>query len=370
MSLITPEILALIDPVVSTLKRHQVEGHKEIALTIAQLLMKVISAARWSNIYDLIELIRQVGVIIHNAYPRKVISDNVVRRVLALIRDEIEPEQLTATTNTNTTTTENNPMMSSMFSLLSTNNNKNESIKEQKQPQLKKQTSDMRSIIIQGIRDLIDEISNVNEGIENMAVDLIHDGEVLLTPTPSSDTVIHFLIQASAKRKFSVVVTENYPNEIKAAHKFVKTLAKHNIETILIPDTTTYAIMSRVGKVIIGTNAVFANGGCLSSSGVANVVECAKEHRTPVFAVAGLYKLSPLYPFTSNDLIEVGNAGKVLNYDDFQLVENVDVVTNPLEDYIPPQHIDIFMTNIGGFAPSFIYRVVLDNYKPEDNKLE
>ena len=131
MSLITPEILALIDPVVSTLKRHQVEGHKEIALTIAQLLMKVISAARWSNIYDLIELIRQVGVIIHNAYPRKVISDNVVRRVLALIRDEIEPEQPTATTNTNTTTTENNPMMSSMFSLLSTNNNKNESIKEQ-----------------------------------------------------------------------------------------------------------------------------------------------------------------------------------------------------------------------------------------------
>ena len=63
-----------------------------------------------------------------------------------------------------------------------------------------KQTSDMRSIIIQGIRDLIDEISNVNEGIENMAVDLIHDGEVLLTPTPSSDTVIHFLIQASAKK--------------------------------------------------------------------------------------------------------------------------------------------------------------------------
>ncbi|RCK54807.1 Translation initiation factor eIF-2B subunit beta [Candida viswanathii] len=369
MSLITPEILTLIDPVVSILKRHQIEGDKEIALTIAHLLMKVISVARWSNTYDLIELIRQVGITIHKAYPRRVIPDNVVRRVLALIRDEIEPEHPAPTALPNPANpAESNPMVSSMFSLLSTNNS--ETIKEQKQPQLKKQTSDMRSIIIQGIRDLVDEISNVNEGIETMAVDLIHDGEVLLTPTPSSETVIHFLIKASAKRKFSVVVTENYPNEIKASHRFVKTLAKHNIETILIPDTTTYAIMSRVGKVIIGTNAVFANGGCLSSSGVANVVECAKEHRTPVFAVAGLYKLSPLYPFTSSDLIEVGNSGKVLNYDDFQLVENVDVVTNPLEDYIPPQHIDIFMTNIGGFAPSFIYRIVLDNYKPEDNKLE
>ena len=203
-----------------------------------------------------------------------------------------------------------------------------------------------------------------------MAVDLIHDDEILLTPTPNSETVQHFLIKARLKRKFTVVVTENYPNDIKAAHKFVKTLAEHNIETILIPDTTIYAVMSRVGKVIIGTNAVFANGGCLSNSGVADVVECAKEHRTPVFAVAGLFKLSPLYPFTRNDLIEVGNSGKVLNYDDFELVQNVDVVTNPLEDYIPPQHIDIFMTNIGGFSPSFIYRIVLDNYKAEDNKLE
>lgn len=84
-----------------------------------------------------------------------------------------------------------------------------------------KQTSDMRSIIIQGIRDLIDEISNVNEGIENMAVDLIHDGEVLLTPTPSSDTVIHFLIQASAK-KFSVVVTENYQMKSKPLINLLK----------------------------------------------------------------------------------------------------------------------------------------------------
>lgn len=50
----------------------------------------------------------------------------------------------------------------------------------------------MRAIIIQGIRDLVDEISNVNDGIETMAVDLIHDDEILLTPTPNSETVQHF----------------------------------------------------------------------------------------------------------------------------------------------------------------------------------
>ncbi|KAI5964880.1 GCD7 [Candida pseudojiufengensis] len=370
MSIITPEIQVLLDPIVATLKRHQIQDDKEMALTISQLLMKVIAVARWSNINDLIKIIRKVGVILDKAYPKNVIPGNIVRRVLALIRDEIETtnEENQTTTNTNLNYT-NIPMMSSMFSLLTTNTD-NESTNIPSSQSTKKQTSELRSILIQGIKDLVDEISTVNENLETMSMDLIHDNEILLTPTPTSDTVLHFLLKARSKRKFTVLVTENYPNNLKQAQNFAKKLAENNIETILIPDTTTYAVMSRVGKVILGTNAVFLNGGCLSSSGVASVVECAKEHKTPVFAVAGLYKLSPLYPFTRNDLIEVGNSGKVLNYNEHELVDNVEVVMNPLDDYIPPEHIDIFITNVGGFAPSFIYRIVLDNYKTEDNNLE
>lgn len=360
---LTPEILALVDPVVDQLKRYQITGDKTIALEISHLLMRVISAARWTNPFDLVNTIRVVGTVLQNALPRQFMTGNIVRRVLSIIRDEIE-ENLDIESSNNPNA---NTMMSSIFSLLSANNNTD---KQDSLTQLKKQSSDLRSIIIQGIRDLIDEIINVNEGLENMSVDLIHDNEILLTPTPSSETVLQFLIKARSKRKFTVLVTESYPNEIEEAHKFVKTLADNQIDTILIPDTTTFAVMSRVGKVIVGSKTVFANGGCLSASGVSSVVECAKEHKTPVFAVAGLYKLSPLYPFNRNDLIEVGNSGKVLNYADHELLENVDVITNPLNDYIPPENIDIFITNIGGFAPSFIYRIVLDNYKPEDNNLE
>lgn len=352
---LTIEILALVDPVVDKLKRHQLSGDKTIALEISQLLMRVISAARWNSPFELIQIIRQVGKTLNTAQPKEIITGNIVRRVLAIIRDEVEEEDQD----------KDQTMMNSIFSLLSTQ-------KPDKKiyQQLKKQSSDFRSIIIQGIRDLVDEITNVNEGLENMAVDLIHDNEILLTPTPNSDTVLKFLLKARSKRKFTVLVTENYPNGIEQAHKFVKTLADHKIETVLIPDTTVFAVMSRVGKVIIGSNAVFANGGCLSNSGVSSVVECAKENKTPVFAVAGLFKLSPLYPFNRDDLIEVGDSGKILNYSDFKLVDNVDLVSNPLNDYIPPEHIDIYITNIGGFAPSFIYRIVLDNYKPEDTHLD
>lgn len=354
-----PDIRTIVEPVVAQLKRRQLSEDKKTAVEVSQLLMRVISAARWADPLDLIDLIRQVGIVLEKATPKDFIPGNIVRRVLALIREEIDSEN----------PTDNTPMISSMFSLLSTTSHLTQ-LSNQLRKQLKKQASDMRSIIIQGIKDLIDEICNVKEELESMSADLIHDNEILLTATPQSDTVLQFLIRARAKRRFTVLVMECYPNEAVTAQKFVKELAKHKIEAVLIPDSTVFAVMSRVGKVILGANTVFANGGCTTSAGVANVVECAKEHKTPVFAVAGLYKLSPLYPFNREDLIEVGNSGKVLSYSDSELIENVDVVTNPLGDYIAPEHIDIYITNVGGFAPSFIYRIVLDNYKPEDNSLE
>lgn len=354
---ISHELQAIIDPLLSQLKRRQLTGDKEMALSVAHVLMRVISAARWTDPQELIQLIRRIGLLLHSLSPRQFIPGNIVRRVLAIIRDESETESPEL---------ENTPMISSMFSLLSAANN----TKKSNSKLLKKQLSDMRSIVIQGIRDLVDEISNVKEELENMAADLIHEGELLLAATPGSDTVLQFLIKARSKRNFTVLVTECYPNDTEDAHKFVKALADNNIQTVLIPDSAVFAVMPRVGKVILGANTVFANGGCMANLGVACVVECAKEHKTPVFGVAGLFKLSPLYPFNREDLVEVGNLGKVLNSGNAQLMENVDVVTNPLTDYVLPEHIDIYITNVGGFAPSFIYRIVLDNYKPEDTSLE
>lgn len=326
-------------------------------------MMRVVSAARWNHPDQLISQIRQLGKRLENAQPREFSCGNVVRRVLAQIRDEVETGDNDA----------GQTMISSMFSLLSTDEKKDEQVASQPMQQsnsrVQAKSHDLRSTTIQGIKDLIDEISSIDEGIEAMSVDLIHDNEVLLTPTPDSQTVLKFLLKARQKRKFSVLVTECFPNRTKEAQQFAKELADAKIETIIIPDSHVFAVMSRVGKVIVGARSVFANGGTVSSAGVAAVCECAKEHKTPVFSVAGLYKLSPTYPFDVENLIEVGNSGKVVKFSDSNLVQHAHI-TNPLFDYIPPEHIDIYITNIGGFAPSFIYRIVLDNYKTEDVDLE
>lgn len=351
------DVNVVIDSFIDRLKRKQVVGSYQAALETLQILMRYVSIIRWSSMEDLILQIKLFGSRLERAQPYEYSCGNVIRRVLSMIRDEIEEEQ---------TTTE--PMISSMFNLLQKpmNNTMTRKTNDTK--------VDVRQTIVQSIRDLIDEIKNIDEGIQQIAIDLIHDREILLTPTPDSKTVLRFLLKARERnnRNFTVLVTEGFPNNTRVAHEFAKKLSEHDIETIVIPDSAVFALMSRVGKVILGAKTVFTNGGTISSTaGVSSVCECAREFRTPVFAVAGLYKLSPLYPFDAEKLVEIGGSQRVLPTTDNDRVGLATLETiNPIADYIPPENIDIYITNIGGFAPSFIYRVVWDNYKQEDVTLE
>jgi translation initiation factor eIF-2B subunit beta len=313
------------------LKRRQISGSHAVGTATAHLLLRYVSASRWTRISQLINDVRALGRQLVAVQPREFAVGNVVRRVLALIREVGEGNP--PLTGPGTT-----PLISSMFSLLSTDD-------KEKQPTSKVTQKDAKAEIIEGIQELIDEISNIDDTIAGMSVEMIHDNEILLTPSPGSKTVLEFLLRASQKRTFEVLVTECFPNEISVAHEFAKKLSKAGIRTVIIPDTATSAVMSRVGKVVIGTRSVLANGGCVASAGVGVVCECAKEYRVPVLAVCGLYKLSPLYPFDIESLIEVGDTGKVVSFSDGDLMNQVQVM-NPTYDYIAPEHIDIYITNV------------------------
>ena len=371
------DINIILDTFITKLKRKQIVGSYYIALETLQLLKRFVSAVRWSHVSELIAQLRELGLKLERAQPTAFSCGNIIRRLLAILRDEIEEEAqelanrngLNDNNRNNNNSSTSEPLISSMFNLLQK--------PEEVQPTTKilssrnkKTKTDYRQIAIQGIKDLIDELTNIDDSIQQIAIDLIHDHELLLTPTPESKTVLKFLIRAreKAKRTFTVLVTEGFPNNTKNAHEFAKKLAQHDIETIVIPDSAVFALMSRVGKVIIGTKTVFVNGGSIaSSSGVSSVCECAREFKTPVFAVAGLYKLSPLYPFNIEKFVEFGGPHEVLPK--MNPAYRLDVV-NKATAYVPPENIDIYITNIGGFAPSFIYRIAWDNYKQVDVNLD
>ncbi|KAF9887490.1 GCD complex subunit gcd7 [Aspergillus nanangensis] len=410
-SLKTNPIDTSIDNLISLLKRRQIRHSRSCATATAYLLLRVISACRTNDAGKLIERVQSVGRRLVAAQPREMVVGNIVRRVLGLIRDEAEddrdadfnlseagsesqPQTPRATDDHSDSlfTRHERPTVSmstpiSMFSLLS---------HPEPEPSLPgtpasaspsgrllghTQTKDIRAEVIDGIGEIIDELGQVDDQIAAYALDHIHSNEIILTHT-SSTTVQRFLLKAAAKRKFTVIHAESYPNNHEATHatvsgnqpadeellsteSFQKPLTELGITVILIPDSAVFALMSRVNKVILGTHSVLANGGLVAAAGTRVIARAAKVHQTPVVVVSGVYKLSPVYPFDFDSLIEYGDASKVIPFEDGDLVDQIDV-QNPLYDYVPAELVDLYITNLGGHAPSYLYRIVSDHYRRED----
>ena len=95
----------------------------------------------------------------------------------------------------------------------------------------------------------------------------------------------------------------------------------------------------------MATHAVIANGGLVAAAGARIIAKAAKIHRTPVIVVSGVYKLSPEYPFEFESLIEYGDPGHVIGYGDGELVDSLEV-DNPLYDYVSPDLVDLYITNL------------------------
>ena len=98
------------------------------------------------------------------------------------------------------------------------------------------------------------------------------------------------------------MVTETTPSYL--GHDTARELAEAGISVTLISDAAVFALMSRVNKVIIGVHSVMAHGGAIGYSGTAGICMAAKSHSVPVLVIAGIFKLSTLYPFAHGSFNE------------------------------------------------------------------
>ena len=105
-------------------------------------------------------------------------------------------------------------------------------------------------------------------------------------------------------------------------------LAKAKISTTIIKDSAIFAMMARVNKVIIGTQSILADGTIVATSGAKTVALAAKHPDTNLRCI------------------------------------------NPLFDSLPPSLVTLYISNISGYSPSYVYRQMGDLYHHQDrNKI-
>lgn len=421
-SLKTNPIDNSIELLISLLKRRQIKNSRCCAIATARLLLRLVSLQRWKDASSLILRIRDVGRRLVAAQPHEMAVGNIVRRILGIVREVAEDDveggdaeaqpSLTAGALSQTAPTQaalspaldgsehpvQRPGMpsqaGSLFGIFQqpglttspaatppfgsgattprpTTSKKDDSGSAEK--------LDIKAEVIDGIKELLDELEVVDTQIAESALDHIHSNEIILTHT-SSQTVQKFLIAAAKKRKFTVFHAEAYPNDHLTTHATIvngggshdedggekwKALTSMGIKVILIPDSAVFALMSRINKVILAPHTVLANGSLIAAAGASGIAQAAKEHQVPVVVLSGVYKLSPVYPFDSAELLEQGDPGKVVGFEEGEFIEGVDVV-NPVFDHVGSELVDLYVTNLGGCAPSYLYRIVADHYRADD----
>ncbi|XP_019854521.1 PREDICTED: translation initiation factor eIF-2B subunit beta-like isoform X1 [Amphimedon queenslandica] len=232
---------------------------------------------------------------------------------------------------------------------------------------LSKPVPNLKGAVIEAIHELLGEMEESASNIAAQALDHIHSNEVIMT-SGHSKTVEAFLKGAARKRKFQVIVAESSPSY--QGQKLARNLAEAKIETTVITDSAVFALMSRVNKVIIGTHTVMADGGLKALNGAHALTLAAKHHSVPVIVCAAMFKLSPkfLCSYDQDTFNKIVSPHDILGFTEADLVSKVHV-QNPVFDYVPPDLINLFISNIGGNAPSYVYRLISELYDDDDSDL-
>jgi len=336
------------DQFIVDLKRRHIVGSFNTARTTAELIRTVVSTTKWHTAKALIDIVKSVGKKLIEAQPLEFTIGNIVRRILFIIREDYVSLRK-ATKESEVVRLDRAP---SLYNMLGS----------EEQEEFTEPIRELKASIIEGINELIDELKNLYRNVADQAIEHIHSNEVIMT-FGRSQTVSEFLKAAARKRKFEVIVAESGPS--LAGQQAALELSQAGISTTLITDAAIFSMMARVNKVIIPTHAVMANGGLIAITGTHMLAVAAKHHSVPLMVCTGLYKLSPLYPNDQDTFNDFISPGSVVRFEDADEINDVHIDC-PAYDYIPPELVDLFVTNIGGHNPSYIYRLLVEYYNPED----
>lgn len=323
-------------------------GSAETARETSALLRRITAQARWSSAGELMEIIRKEGRRMTAAQPSETTVGNMIRRVLKIIREEYARSKGSS---------EEMDQQESLHKLLTSGGSSEDNFRQH--------FTHLKANVIEAINELLTELEGTTDNISMQALEHIHSNEVIMT-IGRSRTVEAFLKDAARKRKFHVMVAECAP--FCQGHEMALSLSKEDIETTVIPDAAIFAVMSRVNKVIIGTQTVLANGGLRAVNGTHTLALAAKHHSTPLIVCAPMFKLSPQFPNEDDTFHKFVSPHEVLPFTEGEILSKVNAHC-PVFDYVPPELITLFISNIGGHAPSYIYRLISELYHLEDHEL-
>lgn len=219
----------------------------------------------------------------------------------------------------------------------------------------------LKSITAKTALEFIKNSKDAVRKIGEIGAHRINDGDVILTHC-NSDTALTILTTAwDYGKKFRVYVTETRPRFQGLIS--MKILGERGIPVTLIIDSAARYFMNKIDKVIVGADAIAANGAVINKIGTSLIALAAKEARTSFFVAAETYKFSPETVIGALVKIEERDASEVIPLSQLRKYKTVKV-KNPSFDVTPAEYVDLIITEKGIIPPAAAFTIIQQEFGP------
>ena len=181
------------------------------------------------------------------------------------------------------------------------------------------------------------------------------DGDVIMTHCNSHAALSIITTAFEEGKDISVIATESRPR--RQGLLTVRHLNGFGIPTTLIIDSAVRYYMKDVDKVVVGADAIAANGALVNKIGTSQLALAAHEARKSFMVAAETFKFSPSTILGIPIEIEERAASEVVDPSILTELSNVQV-KNPAFDFTPAEYIDMIVTDIGIIPPAMAYTVI------------
>ena len=217
----------------------------------------------------------------------------------------------------------------------------------QAKPQAKG-AADLKLVASKAAEDFIELTRTAVEKIGNIGAKRIRDGDVVLTHCNSKAVISVMATAWRQGRKFEVYATETRPRF--QGRLTAHALARVGIPVTLILDDAVRYFMQSVDTVLVGADAITANGALVNKVGTSMVALAAHEVGVKVFVAAESYKFSPETMIGELVEIEERDTSEIISGQALKRLGRVKV-RNPSFDVTPPDFIDLIVTERGIIPP-------------------
>lgn len=201
-----------------------------------------------------------------------------------------------------------------------------------------------KKAVIEASTQYIKQMEEAKKSLIRVGVRRIKNGMTIMTHCHSS-TVTGILIAAKKKgKKFKVINTETRPNF--QGRITAKELVKAGIPVTQIVDSAARRFMNDVDLVIVGSDAVTAEGNLVNKIGTSLIALAAHEARTEFACACETFKFDPITFSGAYEPIEKRDKSEVWKNPPKKLK-----IRNPAFDFTPPEYIDYIITEEGIITP-------------------